>query len=31
MVDNSYDVAFLVTNKRLKKASLAKDMEEKKI
>jgi hypothetical protein len=31
MVDNRYDVAFLVTNRRLKKASLAKDMEEKKI
>ena len=31
MVDNKYDVQYLVKNKRLKKASLAKDLRENKI
>ncbi|MFD2561265.1 hypothetical protein [Aquimarina rubra] len=31
MIDNKYDVAYLIKNKKLKKASLAKDLSENKI
>ena len=31
MIDNEYDAKYLITNKRLKKSSLAKDLQENKI
>lgn len=31
MIDNKYDIEYLITNKRLKKASLVKDLIQKRI
>jgi hypothetical protein len=31
MIDNNYDIAYLLSNKRLKKANLAKDLLEERI